>query len=111
MFSPVIHVHSPIKLASFSQKILDYGQDGQWIVTDNYRACNDEEISLKKGQHVEVLVKSHGSSRWRVRIVNNDGTVPAEGWVPFTVIRKTDDRDNRRLKRNSDISHSSSEGE
>jgi hypothetical protein len=109
MFSPVIYVSSPIKLCSFSSKVLEYSQDGVWLVTESYKACNDEEISLKKGQHVEVLVKTHGSSRWRVRVLNSDGTVPAEGWVPYTALRKTDDRENRR-KRNSDISHSSSEG-
>lgn len=109
MFSPRIYVSSPIKLCSFTSKVLEYPQDGIWLVTESYRACNDEEISLKKGQHVEVLVKTHGSSRWRVRVVNNDGTVPAEGWVPYTSLRKVDDRENRR-KRNSDISHSSSEG-
>lgn len=109
MFSPRIYVCSPIKLCSFSSKVLEYAQDGVWLVTESYKACNDEEISLKKGQHVEVLVKTHGSSRWRVRVVNNDGTVPAEGWVPYTALRKADDRENRR-KRNSDISHSSSEG-
>ncbi|XP_032241354.2 triple functional domain protein isoform X5 [Nematostella vectensis] len=87
-------------------KVLELSQDNIWLVAENYRAATEEEISLRKGQFVEVLVKSHGSTRWRVRILNSDGTVPAEGWVPYATLRRPEDN---RKKRHSDISHSSSE--
>lgn len=88
-------------------KVLEYN-DNVWSVTENYKAGNDEEISLKKGQLVEVLVKPHGSSRWRVRLLLSEGIHPSEGWVPHNALKRSDDRDAKK-KRHSDISHSSSE--
>ncbi|XP_066016290.1 kalirin isoform X11 [Pocillopora verrucosa] len=88
-------------------KVLEYN-DNVWSVTENYKAGNDEEISLKKGQLVEVLVKPHGSSRWRVRLLLSEGIHPSEGWVPHNALKRSDERDTRK-KRHSDISHSSSE--
>lgn len=105
----VIYSTTPIKLVSFSSKVLEFN-DNVWSVTENYRAANDEEISLKKGQLVEVLVKPHGSSRWRVRLLLTEGVNPVEGWAPHSNLKRSDDRDPRK-KRHSDISHSSSEGE
>lgn len=104
----VIYPTSPIKLLSFS-KVLEFN-DNVWSVTENYKAANDEEISLKKGQLVEVLVKPHGSSRWRVRLLLSEGLNPSEGWAPHNALKRSDDRDPKK-KRHSDISHSSSEGE
>lgn len=104
----VIYSTSPIKLISFSPKVLEYN-DNVWSVTENYKAANDEEISLKKGQLVEVLVKPHGSSRWRVRLLLTEGVHPSEGWAPHNALKRSDDRDPKK-KRHSDISHSSSEG-
>ena len=108
MFHPIICVKTPIKLASFTDKVLEFTQD-VWLVTENYKAANEEEISLKKGQLVEVLVKPSGSSRWRVRVLLNEGAAPVEGWAPFNALRRTDEKDNKR-KRNSDCSQCSSEG-
>ncbi|RMX44252.1 hypothetical protein pdam_00005282 [Pocillopora damicornis] len=88
-------------------KVLEYN-DNVWSVTENYKAGNDEEISLKKGQLVEVLVKPHGSSRWRVRLLLSEGIHPSEGWVPHNALKRSDERDTKK-KRHSDISHSSSE--
>ena len=105
----VIYSTSPIKLVSFSRKVLEFN-DNVWTVTENYKAANDEEISLKKGQLVEVLVKPHGSSRWRVRLLLTEGINPVEGWAPHSNLKRSDDRDSKK-KRHSDISHSSSEGE
>lgn len=105
----VVYSTSPIQLISFSPKVLEYN-DNVWSVTENYKAGNDEEISLKKGQLVEVLVKPHGSSRWRVRLLLSEGIHPSEGWVPHNVLKRSDERDTKK-KRHSDISHSSSEGE
>lgn len=103
----VIYPTSPIKLVSFS-KVLEFN-DNVWSVTENYKAANDEEISLKKGQLVEVLVKPHGSSRWRVRLLLNEGINPSEGWAPHNALKRSDERDPKK-KRHSDVSHSSSEG-
>ena len=103
----VIYPTSPIKLLSFS-KVLEFS-DNVWSVTENYKATNDEEISLKKGQLVEVLVKPHGSSRWRVRLLLSEGVNPSEGWAPHNALKRSDERDPKK-KRHSDISHSSSEG-
>lgn len=103
----VIYPATPIKLLSFS-KVLEFN-DNVWSVTENYKAANDEEISLKKGQLVEVLVKPHGSSRWRVRLLLSEGLNPAEGWAPHSALKRSDERDPKK-KRHSDISHSSSEG-
>lgn len=104
----VIYSTSPIKLVSFSSKVLEFN-DNVWSVTENYKAANDEEISLRKGQLVEVLVKPHGSSRWRVRLLLAEGVSPAEGWAPHSNLKRSDERDPKK-KRHSDISHSSSEG-
>lgn len=103
----VIYPATPIKLLSFT-KVLEFN-DNVWSVTENYKAANDEEISLKKGQLVEVLVKPHGSSRWRVRLLLSEGLNPAEGWAPHNALKRSDERDSKK-KRHSDISHSSSEG-
>ena len=105
----VVTYTTPIKLHSFASKVLDFAHD-VWTVAENYKASSDEEICLKKGQLVEVLVRAHGSSRWRVRVLLDNGTASLEGWVPYTTLRRSDDDENRR-KRHSDISHSSSEGE
>lgn len=104
----VIYSTSPIRLVSFSSKVLEFN-DNVWSVTENYKAANDEEISLKKGQLVEVLVKPHGSSRWRVRLLLTEGVNPAEGWAPHSNLKRSDEKDPKK-KRHSDISHSSSEG-
>ncbi|XP_020600716.1 triple functional domain protein-like isoform X7 [Orbicella faveolata] len=88
-------------------KVLEFN-DNVWSVTENYKAANDEEISLKKGQLVEVLVKPHGSSRWRVRLLLSEGLNPAEGWAPHNALKRSDERDPKK-KRHSEISHSSSE--
>lgn len=104
----ILYRTSPIKLDSFSSKVLDFVQD-VWSVAENYKANSDEEVSLKKGQLVEVLVRPYGSSRWRVRVVMNDGTAPLEGWVPHTALKRSEDKESK-SKRHSDISHSSSEG-
>ena len=104
----VIYATTPIKLVSFSQKVLEFS-DNVWSVTENYKAANDEEISLKKGQLVEVLVKPHGSSRWRVRLLLTEGVNSTEGWAPHSNLKRSEDRDPRK-KRHSEISHSSSEG-
>ena len=103
----VIYPATPIKLLSFT-KVLEFN-DNVWSVTENYKAANDEEISLKKGQLVEVLVKPHGSSRWRVRLLLSEGLNPAEGWAPHNALKRSDERDPKK-KRHSEISHSSSEG-
>lgn len=104
----VIYSTSPVKLVSFSSKVLEFNEN-VWTVTENYKASNDEEISLKKGQLVEVLVKPHGSSRWRVRLLLNEGVHLSEGWAPHTNLKRSSDADSKK-KRHSDISHSSSEG-
>ncbi|CAH3018961.1 unnamed protein product [Porites evermanni] len=88
-------------------KVLEFN-DNVWSVTENYKAANDEEISLKKGQLVEVLVKPHGSSRWRVRLLLTEGVNPTEGWAPHNNLKRSEERDPRK-KRHSDISQSSSE--
>ncbi|XP_067020221.1 kalirin-like isoform X6 [Acropora muricata] len=88
-------------------KVLEFNEN-VWTVTENYKASNDEEISLKKGQLVEVLVKPHGSSRWRVRLLLNEGVHLSEGWAPHTNLKRSSDADSKK-KRHSDISHSSSE--
>ena len=108
LFQPEICVKTPIKLVSFNDKVLEFTQD-VWLVTENYKATNEEEISLKKGQLVEVLVKPSGSSLWRVRVLLTEGAAPAEGWAPFNSLRRTEEKDNKR-KRNSDCSQCSSEG-
>lgn len=105
----IIYATTPIKLVSFSQKVLEFN-DNVWSVTENYKAANDEEISLKKGQLVEVLVKPHGSSRWRVRLLLTEGVNPTEGWAPHNNLKRSEERDPRK-KRHSDISQSSSEGQ
>ncbi|XP_068751668.1 kalirin-like isoform X6 [Montipora capricornis] len=88
-------------------KVLECNEN-VWSVTESYKAANDEEISLKKGQLVEVLVKPHGSSRWRVRLLLTEGVNPCEGWAPHTNLKRSSDADSKK-KRHSDISHSSSE--
>ena len=104
----VIYTTTPIKLPSFSYKVLEFS-DNVWSVTENFKATNYDEISLKKGQLVEVLVRPDGSSRWRVRLLLSEGVHPAEGWAPHNALKRSDERDSKK-KRHSDISHSSSEG-
>eukprot|EP00794_Sanderia_malayensis_P017293 gene17293-19023_t len=72
-----------ISSKSFSEQTADL-----FISTVDFKAFGPNEISLERGQVVEVLSKPPGSKSWRVR---PKGDVLQEGLVPFTVLRKFDE--------------------
>ena len=62
-----------------------------FMAIDDYTAKASNEISLRKGQSVEVLSKPPGSRSWRVRILDDDLSEEVEGLVPSQMLRKTED--------------------
>ncbi|KAI0211954.1 hypothetical protein LSAT2_003170 [Lamellibrachia satsuma] len=66
-----------------------------WVILEDFTATNDKELSVQKGQQVEVLDSAPGgSSEWcLVRMLNsaNDGTscsIQIEGRVPTATIKQ-----------------------
>lgn len=69
----------------------------------------EDEVSLKKGQFVEVLESPANNPRWKIRFINADCEPQVqEGWIPSDVLRRQEEA--RRIRRNSDGSLCSSEG-
>ncbi|XP_057304422.1 triple functional domain protein-like isoform X4 [Hydractinia symbiolongicarpus] len=67
----------------------NYPRDG-YVVTENYTSKGANELSLTKGQCVEVLSRPPGSRSWRVRVL--DGLEQdMEGLVPHLMLRKIED--------------------
>lgn len=96
-----------IKLFFFI-KVLEFN-DNVWLVMENYKVVNDEEILLKKGQFVEVFVKLYGSLWWRVCLLLSEGLNLVEGWVLYNVLKCFDECDFKK-KWYLDIFYLSSEG-
>ena len=61
-----------------------------YIAYEDFKAKGPNEISVYRGQTVEVLSRPPGSRSWRVRVVN-DVTDSEEGLIPFTVLRKVEE--------------------
>ncbi|KAK2189416.1 hypothetical protein NP493_107g05045 [Ridgeia piscesae] len=66
-----------------------------WVILDDYTATNDKELSVQKGQQVELLDSAPGgSTEWcLVRVLNGAGDssscgVQLEGRVPTTAIKQ-----------------------
>lgn len=82
-----------------------------YLTCENYTAKGENEISLTKGQNVEVLSKPPGSRSWRVRVLDEIIGGDREGFVPHQVLRRLEDSP-MRGKRNSveTLNSQSSEG-
>ena len=85
------------------------GTDVTYYSVENYTKLAEDEVSLKKGQFVEVVESPANNPRWKVRFVSSD-TEPQihEGWIPSDVLKRQEEP--RRTRRNSDGSLCSSEG-
>lgn len=70
-----------------------------YVVTADHNS-KTSEISVERGQLVEVLSKPPGSKSWRIRQL---GDVLQEGFVPFSILRKQEDENgiSKNGKRNS----------
>ena len=81
-----------------------------YVVTADHNS-KTSEISVERGQLVEVLSKPPGSKSWRIRQL---GDVLQEGFVPFSILRKQEDENgiSKNGKRNSveTLNSHSSEG-
>ena len=82
-----------------------------YVVTADHNSRRSSELSVERGQIVEVLSKPPGSKSWRIRQL---GDVLQEGFIPFSILRKQDDEGgiSRNGKRNSieTLNSHSSEG-
>ncbi|XP_028393138.1 triple functional domain protein-like isoform X5 [Dendronephthya gigantea] len=94
----------------YGDKACDEGSATEvtYYSVENYTRLAEDEISVRKGQFVEVLESPANNSRWRIRFINPE-TEPQiqEGWVPSDVLRRQEEP--RRIRRNSDGSLCSSE--
>ena len=85
------------------------GTDVTYYSVENYTKLAEDEVSVKKGQFVEVVESPANNLRWKVRFINPDSEPQIqEGWIPSDVLRRQEEP--RRIRRNSDGSLCSSEG-
>lgn len=58
------------------------------IVVDDFNASNNSELSVHRGQHVEVIDLSPGQPNWcYVRTVQGDGNEQGQGLVPTATLK------------------------
>lgn len=59
------------------------------IVLEDYSAGNNSEVTVSKGQHVEILDPApKGEPNWcLVRVLNMEDGEPAEGLVPISSLK------------------------
>ncbi|XP_046859404.1 kalirin-like isoform X4 [Xenia sp. Carnegie-2017] len=82
------------------------GTDVSYFCIENFTKVAEDEVSLKKGQFVEVLESPANCRRWRIRFVNTESEPQVvEGWIPSDVLKRQDTL----VRRNSDGSMCSSE--
>ena len=62
-----------------------------YIATEEYTAKAVNELTLQKGQNVEVLSKPPGSRSWRVRLLDDELEQDVEGFVPAQLLKKADE--------------------
>jgi hypothetical protein len=75
-----------------SKVSIENGPNEICLVIEDYSARGPNEISLERGQQVEVLSRPPGSKSWRVRIVNDvTAEQGVEGMVPYQVLRRPDE--------------------
>lgn len=79
--------HVDISYISFYQNETNDSQLDLYMVTADRSARRPSEISVEKGQLVELLSKPPGSKSWRVR---QHGDVLLEGFVPSNLLHKQD---------------------
>ena len=86
----------PLNLHPQSRLLLQPSTD-VWVILDDFTATNDKELSVQKGQQVELLDSAPGgSTEWCVvRVLNGAGAgdgsscgVQLEGRVPTTAIKQ-----------------------
>lgn len=74
--------------------------ENSYYISENYQADSEDEVSLKKGQLVEIIDIPVHSPRWKVRLVTWDSdSQTKEGWVPMNVLHR---QETPRKRRNSD---------
>lgn len=61
------------------------------MVTEDFTPKGEHEISVTRGQSVEVMGRPPGSRSWLVRIMDSDVTGPEEGLVPFQYLKKVEE--------------------
>ncbi len=62
-----------------------------WHVVEDYKATNDQELSIQQGQHVEVLDTAPATNQnWCLvrHLPLDNGSTPTEGLVPMANIKQ-----------------------
>ena len=77
-----------MKSIIFRQSEISENPIDLFVATVDHNSRRPNELSVERGQIVEVLSKPPGSKSWRVRQI---GDVLQEGFVPFSILRKQDD--------------------
>ena len=65
-----------------------YLQSDFTIVVDDFAATNNSEVSVRKGQQVEVIELSPGQPNWCfVKTLQNEGVETFQGLVPTATLK------------------------
>ncbi|KAK6165753.1 hypothetical protein SNE40_022615 [Patella caerulea] len=65
------------------------GNNDVTVVVDDFSACSNSELSVSRGQQVEVIDATPGQLDWcLVRVTDNDGSgEPGQGLVPIAILK------------------------